>query len=153
MSVHTELSPAEAADRLAIRQLIEAYAHSADRTDIPGLLSLFSPHPYFALHFDRQDPKPFLEADTHEALAAEFGRLVHFEATQHVLGQSTITSLTADRGRAETYCLAHHLAVTHGRRELNVAAIRYLDSFVKLGGAWLFAERRLHFNWIEDRAI
>jgi hypothetical protein len=153
MGVHIELSPAEAADRLAIRELIEAYAHNADHTDIPGLLSLFSPHPYFALHFDLKDPKPFMEADTPEALAAEFGRLVHFETTQHVLGQSTITSLTAERGIGETYCLAHHLTVTDGRRDLNVAAIRYLDSFVKLGGAWLFAERRLHFDWTEDRVI
>jgi hypothetical protein len=31
MAVHDELSPAEAADRLAIRELFDAYAHCADR--------------------------------------------------------------------------------------------------------------------------
>jgi len=33
MAVHTELSPTEAADRLALRELFDAYAHCADRRD------------------------------------------------------------------------------------------------------------------------
>jgi len=33
MSKHVTISPADAADRLAIRELIEAYAHCADRRD------------------------------------------------------------------------------------------------------------------------
>src|ERR1700759_2810594 len=153
MSEHPAISAAEAADRLAIRELIEAYAHRADETDIPGMLALFSPHPSFALYFDVKDPKPFMEADTHEALAAEFGRMRNFQVTQHVIGQSTIRSLTAGRASGETYCLAHHVAEADGKRELNLAAIRYVDAFVKLGGAWLFKDRKLYFDWIEDRAL
>ena len=34
-----------------------------------------------------------------------------------------------------------------------IAAIRYLDSFVKADGAWLFAERLLYVDWIEERAL
>jgi hypothetical protein len=33
VTVHTELTPAEAADRLALRELFDAYAHCADRRD------------------------------------------------------------------------------------------------------------------------
>jgi hypothetical protein len=33
MSKHVTISPVEAADRLAIRELVEAYAHCADRRD------------------------------------------------------------------------------------------------------------------------
>jgi hypothetical protein len=36
MTVHTELTPAEAADRLALRELFDAYAHCADRRDAEG---------------------------------------------------------------------------------------------------------------------
>ena len=32
-----------------------------------------------------------------------------------------------------------------------VASLRYLDSFVKIGGAWLFAERELYVDWTETR--
>jgi hypothetical protein len=31
MAAHVSISPGEAADRLAIRELIDAYAHCADR--------------------------------------------------------------------------------------------------------------------------
>jgi hypothetical protein len=41
MSKHVTISPAEAADRLAIRELVEAYAHCADRREAKGqVLSL-----------------------------------------------------------------------------------------------------------------
>jgi hypothetical protein len=36
MSKHITISPAEAADRLAIRELVEAYAHCADRRAAKG---------------------------------------------------------------------------------------------------------------------
>jgi hypothetical protein len=36
MSKHTTISPQEAADRLTIRELVEAYAHCADRRDAKG---------------------------------------------------------------------------------------------------------------------
>ena len=36
MSKHVTISPTEAADRLAIRELVEAYARCADRRDAEG---------------------------------------------------------------------------------------------------------------------
>ena len=34
-----------------------------------------------------------------------------------------------------------------------IAALRYYDTFVKTEGAWLFAERKLFVDWIEERAL
>jgi len=34
-----------------------------------------------------------------------------------------------------------------------VAYLRYHDTFVKAGGAWLFEERVLYVDWIEERAL
>jgi hypothetical protein len=34
-----------------------------------------------------------------------------------------------------------------------VASLRYLDTFVKMEGAWLFAERLLYVDWIDERAM
>jgi hypothetical protein len=34
-----------------------------------------------------------------------------------------------------------------------VAALRYSDTFVKMQGAWLFAERRLYVDWTEERPM
>jgi hypothetical protein len=71
----------------------------------------------------------------------------------HFLGQSTISSLTDNQATGQGYCLAHHVTIDGDRCQLMIAALRYLDSFVKADGAWLFAERLLYVDWIEERAL
>jgi hypothetical protein len=34
-----------------------------------------------------------------------------------------------------------------------IAALRYYDTFAKMDGAWLFAERLLYVDWMEARAL
>ena len=48
MSKHVAITPIEAADRLAIRELVEAYAHCADRRDAKGQMSLFTADTHFS---------------------------------------------------------------------------------------------------------
>ncbi len=67
--------------------------------------------------------------------------------------QSTVLTRTGERATGVAYCLAHHLVVDGGKRSLMIAALRYLDTFVKLDGAWLFAERLLYVDWLEQRAL
>jgi len=153
MSKHVDIRPNEAADRLAIRELVEAYAHCADRRDAKGQMSLFTPDTHFVVYMDAKDPKPSQELHTREALAPVFAELNKYEATTHFVGQSTIFTLTSDRGTGEAYCLAHHVTLDGGKRRLMVASLRYLDTFVKTDGAWLFAERRLYVDWVDERAL
>jgi hypothetical protein len=100
--IHTDVTPAEQADCLAIRELVDAYAHCADRRNAEGQ------------------------------------------------GQSTI-QLDGDRATGESNCVAHHLYTEKGARTMMVAWLRYLDVFVKVDGAWLFAERELYVDWTETR--
>jgi SnoaL-like protein len=153
MSKHVAISPNEAADRLAIRELVEAYAHCADRRDAKGQMSLFTADTHFVVYMDIKDPKPSQELHAREALAPVFAELNKYEATTHFVGQSTIFTLTSDRGTGEAYCLAHHVTLDRGKRRLMVASLRYLDTFVKTDGAWLFAERRLYVDWVDERAL
>jgi len=153
MSQHASISPTEAVDRLAIRELIEAYAHCADRRDAKGQMSLFTANTHFVVYMDAKDPKPTQELHTREALAPVFAELNKYEATTHFVGQSTILTLTSDRATGEAYCLAHHVTLDGGKRRLMVASLRYLDTFVKKDGAWLFAERLLYVDWVDDRSL
>jgi hypothetical protein len=153
MSKHAAISPDEAADRLAIRELVEAYAHCADRRDAKGQMSLFTADTHFVVYMDAKDPKPSQDLHTREALAPVFADLNQYAATTHFVGQSTISTLTADRASGEAYTLAHHVTVDGGKRRLMLASLRYLDTFVKRDGAWLFAERRLYVDWLEERAL
>jgi hypothetical protein len=147
------ISPEEAADRLAIRELIEAYAHCADRRDAKGQMSLFTMDTHFVVYMDAKDPKPSQELRSREALAPVFAELNKYDATTHFVGQSTILTLTANRATGEAYCLAHHVSIESGKRRLMLASLRYLDTFVKVDGVWLFAERLLYVDWLEERAL
>ena len=153
MSNHATISPSEAADRLAIRELVEAYAHCADQRDAKGQMSLFTTDTNFVVYMNAKNPTPSQELHSREALAPVFAELNKYDATTHFVGQSTIFTLTADRATGEAYCLAHHVTLEGGRRRLMLASLRYLDTFVKMDGAWLFAERRLYVDWLEERAL
>ena len=153
MSKHVTISPEEAADRLAIRELVEAYSHCADRRDAKGQMALFTTDTHFVVYMNAKDPKPSQELHSREALAPVFTDLNQYAATMHFLGQTTILTLTRDRGTGETYCMPHHLTITDGKQSLMIAALRYSDQFVKIDGAWLFSERRLYVDWIEQRAL
>ena len=153
MGNHATISSSEAADRLAIRELVEAYAHCADRRDAKGQMSLFTADTHFVVYMNAKNPTPSQELHSREALAPVFAELNKYDATTHFVGQSTIFTLTADRATGEAYCLAHHITLEGGKRRLMLASLRYLDTFVKREGAWLFAERQLYVDWLEERAL
>jgi hypothetical protein len=101
MSQHLTISPSEAADRLAIRELVEAYAHCADRRDAKGQMSLFTTDTHFVVYMSAKDPTPSQELHSREALAPVFADLNKYDATMHFVGQSTILTLTDDRATGE----------------------------------------------------
>jgi SnoaL-like domain len=151
--IHTEIPPAEVADRLAIRELVDAYAHCADRRDVEGQKALFTEDTHFVVHMDGEGSEPAQVLDGREVLTPVFENLRTYQATMHFNGQSTI-ALDGDRATGESYCMAHHLSVDQdGQRTLMVAALRYLDTFTKIDKAWYFAERILILDWSETRTL
>ena len=153
MSKHTDISLLEIADRIAIRELIEAYAHCADRRDAKGQMALFTADTHFVVYMNASDPKPSQDLRSREALAPVFADLNQYAATTHFVGQSTIFTLTTERATGEAYTLAHHVTVKGESRRLMLAALRYNDTFVKVDGTWLFAERLLYVDWVDERAL
>jgi ketosteroid isomerase-like protein len=150
MTTTTEISPIEQSDRLAIRELVDAYAHCADRRDANGQKSLFTEDTHYVVYMDGQGSEATYALDGREALTPVFDDLNRYQATMHFNGQSTIT-LEGDRASGESYCIAHHLFTDGGQRKLMVAWLRYRDTFVKVNGGWLFAERNLYVDWTETR--
>jgi ketosteroid isomerase-like protein len=150
MMIHTEITQSELADRVAIRELVDAYAHCADRRDAAGQKSLFTDDTHFVVYMEGQGSEPTQVLDGREALTPVFDDLNRYQATMHFNGQSTVV-LDGDRATGESYCIAHHLFSDDGERKLMVAWLRYGDVFVKVGDAWLFAERNLYVDWTETR--
>jgi hypothetical protein len=84
--MHNSMSGTEAADRLAMRELIEAYAHCADRREAKGQMALFTPDTHFIVFMDAKSSQPAMDFHRREDLAAVFADLNKYEATTHFLG-------------------------------------------------------------------
>ena len=151
MAVHTELTPAEAADRVALRELFDAYAHFADRRDAKAQKALFTDDTRFAVYMDGEGSEPTYVLHGREALTPVFDDLNRYEATTHFNGQSTVT-LDGNRATGESYTIAHHLFTEDGNRKIMIASLRYLDTFIKIDQSWYFAERNLILDWSEMRS-
>ena len=149
---HTDLSVPQLADQLAIRGLVDAYAYCADRRDATGQMALFTEDTEFLVYMDSRSPSATQHFRGRAALAPVFDELNTYVTTMHFNGQSTMV-LDGDHASGVTYCLAHHVKVDGSARSLMVAAIRYLDSFVKQNGAWFFSQRKLMVVWTETRSL
>jgi SnoaL-like domain len=149
---HSPISPAEAADRLAIRELIDAYAHCADRRDADGQRGLFTDDTHFVVYMNGMGTEATEDLHGSEQLIPVFAALKQYEVTMHFNGQSTVT-LDGERASGETYCIAHHVFSADGERKIMLAYLRYLDSFAKQGATWLFAERNLYLEFSDTRAL
>jgi len=152
MAFHTELSPTEAADRLALRELFDAYARCADRRDAERQKALFTNDTVFAVYMDGEGSEPTYVLHGREALTPVFEDLNRYEATTHFNGQSTV-SLAGDAATSESYTIAYHVYTEDGSRKIMIASLRYLDTFAKFDGRWYFAERKLMLDWSEARSM
>ncbi|MCW3126471.1 MAG: nuclear transport factor 2 family protein [Bacteroidetes bacterium] len=141
----------QAEDRVAIRELVDAYANCADTRDAQGQMYLFTEDTNFEVYMDAKSPTPTQIVQGRANLFPVFDNLNSYQATMHFNGQSTIKFTGAGKASGLTYCLAHHLTVKDGKQNFMVAAIRYYDIFVKREDRWLFAERKLLVSWIEQR--
>src|SRR5260221_7510145 len=102
---------------------------------------------------DSQDPTSTEELQARASLARVFADWNKCAATMQLLGQSTILTLSNDRVTGEVYCMPHHLTIDGTKRSLMIAALRYADTYVKQDGVWLYAERCLYVDWIEERPV
>lgn len=154
VGIHAQRLPlqSEEADRRAIRDLIDDYAHDADRRETSKQVALFTPDAIL-LNIHNEPGKGKDTSILHQKdLAAGFATLKNFEMTMHFNGQSTI-ELHGDTATGETYCLAHHIFMENGQRTLMIIGIRYVDTIVRLNGKWLFAKRQLNYDWVDHRPL
>jgi SnoaL-like domain len=152
MASRSTLSPDEAADRLAIRELFDAYASCADRRDAEGQKALFTTDTRFAVYMEGPGTDPSYVLEGREALSPVFDDLNRYEATMHFNGHSTV-SIDGNRATGDSYTIAHHVFTEDGTRTMMVAWLRYLDVFTKTDDIWYIAERQIILEWSETRSL
>ena len=149
--MNTDQQLQQAADRLAIRNLVDQYAYCADTRDAQGQMALFTEDTHFIVFMDAKSLEPTQVINKRADLFPVFDNLNTYRATMHFNGQNTVLELSNETATGIVYCIAHHQTITDGVQKLMIANIKYHDSFVKQNGKWLFAERKLMVDWIESR--
>src|SRR5450755_2320495 len=110
----------EAADQVAIRELIDAYAHCAERRDADGQMALFTVDTHFVVYMDARSSEPNMDLHSRAELAPVFDDLNRYTATTHFNGQSTV-AISGAAATGESYCLAHHVSGEGDERTIMIA--------------------------------
>jgi SnoaL-like domain len=141
----------EAADRLALRRLVDAWAHCADRRLAEEQSNLFVPDGTI-LNYEG-DPKthePHSTIKGRSAIRAALAVLNTFTVTLHMNGQSEV-AIQGDAAIGETYCLVHQFTQENEQRKCQTLGIRYYDQFLRQANRWYFVERKLVIDWSDTR--
>jgi SnoaL-like protein len=141
----------EAADRLALRRLVDSWAHCADRRLAEQQSSLFTPDGVL-LNYEG-DPathKPVSTLSGRMAIETALAVLNTFTVTLHMNGQSEV-AIHGGRAIGETYCIVHQFKTVNGQRNCQTLGIRYYDQFLREESRWFFAERKLIIDWSDTR--
>jgi hypothetical protein len=141
----------EAADRLALRRLVDAWAHCADRRLAEEQANLFLPEgAILNYEGDPQTHSPHSTIKGRAAIRTALAVLNMFTVTLHMNGQSEV-AIQGDHAIGETYCLVHQFSGETSQRKCQTLGIRYLDQFVRQENRWYFAERKLVIDWSDTR--
>lgn len=142
------------ADRLALRELVDAYAFAVDQRDEAWFRSLWLPDARLTVHNGDGPPQSDLQGV--EAIATVTTMIQRFALTLHLVANH-MGRLDPGGGAAtgEAYCIGHHLTpTTDGRHDDLVMGIRYLDRYRRdETGAWRFARREVRKQWTRHQTV
>lgn len=143
-------------DRLAISELVQAYAHCVDRRDFVSLMELFTPDAMLTgFDGDPVGKQPLYERKGRHEIATAMQGLLRYDATHHMLGQHMIAfdSESEALARGELYCNAQHKYTTSTGTWNRTMMIRYLDLYSRVEEQWHIADRRLAIEWVDVQRI
>ena len=126
-------------DHFEIREVIEAYVHACDRSDLEGVKDT-----YWEDSFDHHGPLsgPGFEFATN--CLDSLNR--YWKSCTHMLGQSRIR-VDGDRAGAETYYFASLTRDQDGTAMLDLQVGRYIDVMERRDGVWRVKDRRCTQEW------
>ena len=133
------------ADRIALRDLVQAYAEGCDTRDAALLRSCFADGATLTVHWvDRDATTMTFPAGADQIRAG----LARYDLTFHFIGNHRV-QIDGDLATGHTYCVAHHVTGSDD----HIMAIRYEDTFRQEEDGWKIAERHLRHLWTEATTV
>ena len=144
------MTPEEAADRIALRALVEEYAWMADSFDYQGYAALFTPDATFTGRAPGFD-EPFVRLQGRQALEQALHANDRFAQTFHAVHNHRC-AIDGDRASGVTYCVARHYrenGAADDAPEVIITPLRYHDTYRRTPDGWRFASREISFTGVE----
>ena len=134
-------------DRALLFGLVQAYALSADRRDVPAFAACFVEDATLAtIDGSGNLMHRFRGLEEIAVIPTSLGK--YLRTMHHVTTHwAEITGLIA---RGVTYCTAHHITVTDGQAADHVMEIRYEDRYERSADGWKIHDREVHIQWSSD---
>ena len=142
----------QVADRLAISDLVHAYAQGVDRRDPEGVARLFTEDGTFVAYATPGQSEPTSRSQGHAEITRAIAMARHYRSTTHTIGNH-LAELDGDRATGETRCVAYHVLGDEGAEILLVWHIRYLDVYARGPEGWRIAERVLRVDLVSDQPL
>jgi hypothetical protein len=143
------MDTATVADRLALHDLVIAYAARADRRDATGFTDLFLPDARLTARRGDGEPTVYRGTDRLAGIPQLLGR---YDQTFHVVTNDD-AEVDGDTATGEALCQAHHLSSGAGGVTDLVLTIRYADTYQRTPSGWRFATRDVHIIWTSEQPV
>ncbi len=140
------------ADRLAISDLVHAYAQGVDRRDPEAVADLFTEDGTFVAYATPGATEPTSRSDGRAEITKAIGMARHYRSTTHTIGNH-LASVDGDRASGETRMVAYHVLGDEGAETLLVWHIRYFDDYVRGAEGWRIRERVLRVDVVSDQPL
>jgi uncharacterized protein (TIGR02246 family) len=135
-----------AGERRDLQELVERYAQAVDRADGHAVADLFTEDGVPATWMDPTTGSSTGDNKGRAAIAKAVDGLRRYGATHHTISSHSST-VDGAHATGETLCTAHHVSEDGRKKHDRVLYIRYLDTFVRTSGPWLFSRREVHVQW------
>jgi uncharacterized protein (TIGR02246 family) len=139
-------------DRLAISDLVHAYAQGVDRRDAEAVAQLFTDDGIFVAYATPGAAEPTSRSHGHAEITKAIGTARYYRQTTHTIGNHLAT-VSGDRATGETRCVAYHVLGDEGTETLMVWHIRYLDTYARVPEGWRIEERVLRVDLVSDQPL
>jgi ketosteroid isomerase-like protein len=146
---HDSDRPDSVRDRLAISDLVHAYAQGVDRRDPEAVGSLFAEDGTFVAYATPGTTEATTRSEGRAEIIRAIGMVKHYRQTTHTIGNH-LAMIDGDHATGETRCVAYHVLGEDGNEKLMVWHIRYLDTYTRTLDGWRFAERVLRVDLETD---
>lgn len=140
----------EIEDRLALKELVDAFSILADKKDVKAQTQLFTADGTVETY--RKDVL-VTKLTGRKAMEDAFGAfLKNFETVYHFNGQQTVT-IKGDKASGVSYCMVTLIGVESSKKMKISIGVYYHDEYVRENNRWLIAKRRSVFDWEERREL